>query len=503
MKFHGMFGGGRWFLTAGLVLGTMAGAANSAQPPAAGANKDKQPVLNPPGSDKRALADQPGLDKDSAQVNIWTEARYVLEKELEIVKALKSVKGTTVSTWEHSIDGQQPMRTEFPMSYAAEQPSKLFVDTKDMRVFCDGQTVTVYSKILRQYVRRPMPEIWLLRDTVEQMSGGQVRNLPCEPMLRTGMTLEQTLRNVTSVERIRAGEYEGHMGTWVTGTAIDDRQPGSSPFTFERWYSDDDHLVHTVKQDWTAMYQDMADRKAAEDGEGEPTPRKAARYLSVRWNTTQSRELNPKIPGETFVFKPEEGDRKVDQFVFVFHPGIRDQIAMIGKPAPVLVGKDFGGKDESGKETPPADVDVASFKGKVVVLDFWATWCGPCIASLPSMQMIKEKYADKPFVLIGMNREHAGDERKVRPFLARRDLTIQQFNDVAGKAAEAFVTTNSIPCVVIIDQEGNIADIENGYLPGKEKELMAKLEKLFAGKPVHTGAELAAIREQTALPKSK
>ena len=493
MKFHGMFGGGRWFLAAGLVMGAMAGV-SCAQPPAPKGEKDKQPALNPPGSDKKGLADKPGMDKGGEPpVDIWTEARYVLEKELEIVKALKSVKGTNVSVWEHSVEGQQPMRQEFPMTYAVEKPSKLYMDTKDMRVFCDGQTVTVYSKHLGQYVQRPMPDVWLLRETVEQMSQGQVRNIPCEPMLRAGMSLEQTLKNVVSVERIRTGEYGGHIGTWVDGTALDDRQPGSNPYTFQRWYSDDDHLVHCVKQDWTAMYQDMVDRKAAEDGEGEAVPRKAQKFLKVGWNITQSRELNPKIPGETFAFKPAEGDRKVEQFVFVFHEGIRTQIGMIGKPAPALVGKDFDGKE----------VDIPAMKGKVVVLDFWATWCGPCCASLPSMQMIKEKYADKPFVLIGMNREHAGDERKVKPFLARRNLDIQQFNDVEGKAATAFVTTNSIPCVVIIDQEGNIADIENGYLPGKEKELMAKLEKLFAGKPVHTPAELAAIREQIAVPKAK
>ncbi len=486
MKFHGMFGGGRWFLAAGLAMGAMAGVCR-AQSTAADGERTKQPVLNPPGSDKKGLADKPGMDNGGgAQVEIWTEARYVLEKELDVVKSLKSVKGSNLSVWEHNIEGLQPMRQEFPMSYAVEKPNKLQMDTKDMSVFCDGQTVTVYSKQLKQYVQRPMTDIWGLRETVEQISQGQVRNIPCEPMLRPGMTLEQTLKNVVSVERSRAGEREGKMGTWVSGTAVDDRQPGSNPYSFERWYSDDDHLVHAVTQNWTAMYQDMADRRAAEEGEGEATPRKAQRYQKVGWTITQSRELNPKLPAETFLFKPSEGDRKVEQFVFVIHPGVRDQIGMIGKPAPALVGKDFDGKE----------VDIAGMKGKVVVLDFWATWCGPCCASLPSMQMIKTKYADKPFALIGMNRERAGDERKVKPYLAHRDLDIQQFNDVDGKAAEAFVTTNSIPCVVIIDQEGNIADIENGYLPGKEKELMAKIEKLFAGKPVHTTAELEAIREQ-------
>ncbi len=468
-------------------------------------SKPEPPVeksaLNPPGSEKK-LSDRPSMDAPERRVEIWTEARWVLEKELEIVKALKSLKGESVSTWQHEVESQQPIKQDFTTTYAVEKPNKLFIENKDVKAYADGQTLTVYSKWLKQYVQQPMPEMWLLRETLEQLSSGQIRNIPGEPILRPGMSLEQTLRGIISVERLRNGDEGGQSGLWVHGAAIDERQPGSNPYEFDRFYSDDDHLIHVVRQNMTAMYQDMADRIAAEDSEGLAVPKKAPRYLKVGTTTTYKRELNPKVAPETFVFKPGPEDRKVDKFVFIIHPGVKDQIALIGKPAPALVGKDFGSKDDKGADLPPATVDISGMKGKVVVLDFWATWCGPCCASLPAMQMIQEKYADKPFVLIGMNREHAGDERKVMPFLARRNLTIRQFNDVSGKAAEAFFTTNSIPCVVILDQEGNIADIENGYLPGKEKELMAKLEKLFAGKPVYTPAELAAIREQVGLGKS-
>jgi thiol-disulfide isomerase/thioredoxin len=369
-----------------------------------------------------------------------------------------------------------------------------------------------------------MPELYMLRETLEQLSSGQIRTIPGEALLRPGMSLEQALRagSVNSAETIRAGDFQGRPGTWVSGSAIDERQPGGGDYRVDRWYADDDHLMYCQKTDMTQMYQTMANSIAAEDSEGAATPKKAARYLQVGTTTTYKRELNAKFPPETFVFTPGDGDRKVDQFVWVIHPGVRDQMAMLGKPAPAITGMDFGTRSAEGNETPPQPVDIGSFKGKVVVLDFWATWCGPCCLSLPSMQMIKEKYADKPFVLIGMNREHAGDERKVLPFLAKRNLTIQQFNDadtletihdadgqimydsrgqpqqqtVPGKAAAAFFTTNSIPCVVIIDAEGKVADIENGYVPGKEKELMAKLDKLFSGRPVHTPEEIRALNEQ-------
>jgi thiol-disulfide isomerase/thioredoxin len=485
-------------LTAGMGVGmtmgaTVATAQPPATPPSTPAEKPKAPALNPPGADKGGLADRPSIDQSGpSSVDIWTEARWVLEKELEIVKDLNSVTGEAVSTWRHEVETQQPIKQEFKQTYALEKPSKFYMDTRDVTAFVDGKTVTVYSKSLKQYVQRPMPDLWLLREMLEQLSSGQIRSIPGEAILRPGMSLEQTLRGVRSVERLRNGDFEGESGTWVSGTAMDDRQPGSSPFTFERFYADSDHMVHCVKQNMTAMYQDMADRMAAEDSEGLDVPKKASKYLQVGTTTTYKRVLNAKIPADRFTFTPGPEDRKVEKLLYLIHPGVKDQIAMIGKPAPALVGKDFDGNV----------VDIPAMKGKVVVLDFWATWCGPCCASLPSMQMIKEKYADKPFVLIGMNREHAGDERKVKPFLARRNLNIQQFNDVEGKAAEAYITTNSIPCVIIIDQQGNVADIENGYLPGKEKELMAKLEKLFAGKPVHTPEELAAIREQVGLGKA-
>jgi thiol-disulfide isomerase/thioredoxin len=479
-------------------LGIGAASAALAAPLAPFSLAQTPPATDPPKKPERPV--QPG------KVDIWTESRDVLERELEVVRALKSIRGTALTLWEHATDAASPFKQELTLDYALQKPDRLFIETKDLKVFADGKSITVYSKYLKHFVQRPMPEIWLLRDTIEQMSGGQLRSIPGEAILRPGMTVEQTLRGVLSVERASVGDYEGRPGTYVTGLEIDERQPGSIPYKFERWYSDSDRLCHLIKRDMTEMYQDLADRAAAESSDAEGAHQKPAKYLRVGATITYKRELDPALPADTFEFKPAPDDRLVDSFIWS-RPNLKQQMALLGKPAPAVVGQDFGALEKDGTLSPPRDVDLARFKGKIVLLDFWATWCGPCVAGLPAMQAIKDKYPDR-LVIIGVNEEglqgakaaSANPALKVNRFLARRGITIQQFDDADQKVAKAYGVSgsggSSIPVLVIIDEQGNVADIDSGYFPGKEKELIAKLDQMFAGKPLRTPEELRKLQEQ-------
>jgi thiol-disulfide isomerase/thioredoxin len=129
---------------------------------------------------------------------------------------------------------------------------------------------------------------------------------------------------------------------------------------------------------------------------------------------------------------------------------------LVGKPAP-----DFKLKGMDGKE-----VTLASLKGNVVVLDFWATWCGPCVAGFPHIDELAKKYAAKGVKVYGMNQKE--DKETIDNFLKEKSLTVPVLLD-AGDIADKY-KVQGIPQTVIIGKDGLIKKIHIGYGPGEENE---------------------------------
>lgn len=126
-------------------------------------------------------------------------------------------------------------------------------------------------------------------------------------------------------------------------------------------------------------------------------------------------------------------------------------------------------------------VDLAEVKGrKIVVVEFWATWCGPCKASIPHLTELAHKFADRGVVFVGVSDENAS---KVRPFVdnmgAKMDYTvaIDDNRQTSGGYMRAY-GRNGIPCAFIVDLEGRVAWV--GHPMG---DLEKQLEKL-ASAPV-------------------
>jgi peroxiredoxin len=121
-------------------------------------------------------------------------------------------------------------------------------------------------------------------------------------------------------------------------------------------------------------------------------------------------------------------------------------------------------------------VDIADYKGKVVLVDFWATWCGPCIAELPNVMKTYEKFHDKGFEIIGISL----DQRKERleAFIAEKKMTWPQQFD--GKGWENEVSRkfgiDSIPATFLVDKEGKVArlDLRGDALEKAVEELLNK-----------------------------
>ena len=112
---------------------------------------------------------------------------------------------------------------------------------------------------------------------------------------------------------------------------------------------------------------------------------------------------------------------------------------------------DFDEKDVTGRP-----LSIASYKGKVVLIDFWATWCGPCVGELPNVLATYQKHHGQGFEIIGISLDK--DEAKLTSFTKEKNMPWQQFFDGqfwANKLAVKY-GVNSIPATYLLDGEGKI-----------------------------------------------
>ena len=148
------------------------------------------------------------------------------------------------------------------------------------------------------------------------------------------------------------------------------------------------------------------------------------------------------------------------------YPGEPDDAQATGKNAPLH----FTLKDMNG-----ADVKLASFKGKVILLNFWATWCGPCKAEIPSLVELQEKYADD-LVVLGFSVDDTVD--KMKPYAAQYKINYPLLvGNGREDVQEAFGPLFGIPVSVIIGRDGKIAKKHSGIATKSqfEREIKALL----------------------------
>ncbi len=100
-------------------------------------------------------------------------------------------------------------------------------------------------------------------------------------------------------------------------------------------------------------------------------------------------------------------------------------------------------------------VRLYDYKGKVILLNLWATWCVPCQIEMPSMEKLHQRYKDKDFQLIAINLEENISKQKINSFLNDKDLTFKIGLDTFSEAEDKFFT-GSIPISYLIDKNFNI-----------------------------------------------
>lgn len=125
-------------------------------------------------------------------------------------------------------------------------------------------------------------------------------------------------------------------------------------------------------------------------------------------------------------------------------------------------------------------VSLDDLTGKVVLIDFWATWCGPCREALPHIRQIAKKFQDQPLVLLSISLDD--DEQKWRDFVGRNEMSWLQYHEPEGFKGSIAVSfgVNAIPHTFTIDADGVLQDehVGDGAIEGKLKKLLARAREL-------------------------
>ncbi|MBI2104476.1 MAG: TlpA family protein disulfide reductase [Candidatus Omnitrophica bacterium] len=121
-------------------------------------------------------------------------------------------------------------------------------------------------------------------------------------------------------------------------------------------------------------------------------------------------------------------------------------------------------------------VKLSDYRGRVVVMEFWATWCGPCRFSLPSLEVIYKRYRDRGMTVLLINE---GEEAEVARKWAEKRFTAPILLD-RDQAVGARYRVRGIPRLFIVDQAGNLAYAHEGYGGGLERNLTLILDEFLA-----------------------
>lgn len=148
----------------------------------------------------------------------------------------------------------------------------------------------------------------------------------------------------------------------------------------------------------------------------------------------------------------------------------QDIEAMAGKPAPTFKMTDLNGKTVTNE----------SLKGKVVLIDFWATWCGPCKKAAPSLQALHEKYGKDGLVVIGANTFERTEDKVAPAREYKKEHGYGYLFTVNNDDLARSWGVRGIPTMIVIGRDGVVQKVQVGFGDGTDKILESVVKDLIA-----------------------
>jgi len=181
----------------------------------------------------------------------------------------------------------------------------------------------------------------------------------------------------------------------------------------------------------------------------QPTTTETTSYAKV--------DLGGATPDKLFSFVPPSAAHLVARL------SISDKVDLTGLPAPPLQLQTFDG----------SPFDAKSLKGHPVLLEFWSSWCVPCVQEMKSVAYLAKKYGPQGLIIIGIN--WSDDRNAALEFLRKNKYQWLNLRDTKGETAKSWML-NGVPLLAIIDSAGNIAFYHSGYEQPEETAIVDALK---------------------------
>jgi TonB family protein len=397
------------------------------------------------------------------------DAKAVLKQVAETYKSLRTYHFEGRSTLEQVIESiglKDEIKREELFVNAAIKPDRSRVESKNTHIsvtsVSDGKTKWVYTPGPNEYTKTE-------EGPVKLVTGSPARNSAPLAHLANATNLLSGFSRLT--DRLGDAKILGDEALEIGGRRSD-------CVVIEAYY----FPTSTGNQSSTMKRKLWIDK---------------ARYIVLRqiqhtearlpWGRTMNSKtthiftvarVGEQIPESLFAFVPPEGAKEVAELRESPQPAAPPPPVASTRSAPArpaLIGKEaiaFALKDLDGNQ-----VDLQALKGKVVMLDFWASWCGPCVAELPHIEKLHKDFKDRGLVTLGVNSE---DADVARAFVKNKGYTFKTLVDEEREVMRKY-GVSGIPQVFIIDRDGKVKWHTVGFGNGKEVQLRNAVENVLKG----------------------
>ncbi len=449
---------------AGLLAAALAGtsmAGSSVQPPAAQSAATHNATTSQPAERLRPL------DAKVQDILIKARGAYAAAKTYQDLGQV-----TTTVTVQN-----QPRTTTSPAVTTFQRPDRFVATNGVLNCYCDGRTIWLYNPNHSNYLQAPVDS---------PTSDAFVRTLPTVSMLldknfsllATHQAYQSRLLGTETI----ADHKAYHVTLLLPAAAWCGGNQDIPGVQADAWFDTATFMLVRLNLDMTAA---IKARYSSEQ------PRRF-KPEKVTWQFNAGTiRLDAPLSPETFAFKVPAMAKKVDSLQALFSDTIgketaseeeQERQAETEQAQLPFAAPEFTLKDLAGHE-----VKLSDYRGKVVLVDFWATWCGPCRAALPFVQKLHEDLASKGLQVLAVNLGE--DPQTVLRFIEAKKMTFRVLLDEQEKVSQLY-RVSAIPKTFLIDRKGQVVNIYEGYNPKREVEEREEIEQLLktgpASKPAAT-----------------